>query len=54
MRSARYTRPTSLSVEGEKDPIMVIIQTEEIKQYVKKSSTLKKNIINLYGLILGQ
>ena len=30
------SRPTALSVEDEKHPIMVMIQTEEIKQFVKK------------------
>ena len=33
---------------------MVMIQTEEIKRFVKKSSTLQKNIINLYGINWGQ
>ena len=43
--------PTSLSNEYEKDPIMVMIQTEDIKQYVKKISTLRQNIINTYRII---
>ena len=30
------SRPTALSVDDEKDSIMVVIQTEEIKQFVKK------------------
>ena len=41
---------TALSTEDEKYPIIFTIQTEEIKQY-KKISTLKQNIIKLYGLI---
>ena len=32
---------------------MVMIQTEEINQYVKKMSTLRKNIIKLYSRIWG-
>ena len=47
------SRPTVLSEEDEKDLIMVMIQTEEIKQFVKKSSTLWQNIIKLYGIIWG-
>ena len=30
---------------------MAMIQTEEIKQYVKKISILQKNIIKIYGMI---
>ena len=30
------SRPIALSAENDKDPIMVMIQTEEIKQFVKK------------------
>ena len=43
-----------MSVEDEKYPIMVIIQTKEIKKIFKKRSTLRKNIINLYRIIWGQ
>ena len=46
--------PTLLSAEDKKYPIMVMIQTEEIKQFVKTISTLRQNIIKLYGLIWGQ
>ena len=48
------SRPTALSAEDEKYPIMVFIQTEDIKQFVKKRSTLWQSIINLYRLIWGQ
>ena len=41
----------AMSAEDKKDPIIVMIQTEEIKKFVKKMSTLQKNIIKLYGLI---
>ena len=41
-----------MSAEDKKDPIVVMIQTEEIKQFVKKKSTLRQN--KLYGLIWGQ
>ena len=34
--------PTALSAEEVKNPIMVIIQTEEIKQFVKKSQLYGK------------
>ena len=47
------SRPTALSAEDEKYPIMVIIQTEEIKKIVKKRSTLRQNMIKLYGIIWG-
>ena len=43
-----------MSAEDKKDPIVVMIQTEEIKQSVKKRSTLRQNIIKIYGLIWGQ
>ena len=43
-----------MSAKDEKDQIVVMIQTEEIKQFVKKSSTLRQNINNLYRLIWGQ
>ena len=33
---------------------MVMIQTKEIKHYVKNKSTLRQNIIRLYNLIWGQ
>ena len=29
------SRPTAPSTQDEKDPIVVMIQTEEIKQYIK-------------------
>ena len=48
------SRPTALSSEDKKDGIMVMIQTEEIKQFVKNRSTLWQNIIKLYGIIWGQ
>ena len=48
------SRPIALSAEDEKDPIMVMIQNEEIKNFFQKRSTLRRNIINLYGLIWGQ
>ena len=44
--------PTLLSTDEEKDPKMVMIQTEEIKKYAKKS-TLQQNTIKLYGMIWG-
>ena len=31
-----------------------MIQTEDIKEYMKKRSTLQNNIIKIYGLIWGQ
>ena len=43
------SRPTTLSVEDEKDPIMVMIQTKKIKQYVKKRSTLRKTMSDSMG-----
>ena len=43
-----------MSAEDEKDPIMVMIQKEEIKQFFKKISTLQKNKIKLYRLIWEQ
>ena len=42
---------TDLSAEYKKDPTMVMTQTEDIKKFVKKRSTLRQNIINIYGLI---
>ena len=33
---------------------MVMIQTEEINQFVKKMSTLRQNMINIYRIIWGQ
>ena len=36
------SEPTSLSEEDEKDPIMVILQTEYIKQFVKKGQPYDK------------
>ena len=48
------SRPLTLSEENKKDLIMVMIQTEGIKQSVKKSSTLRQKIIKLFGLIWGQ
>ena len=47
-------RPTELSAEDKKEPIMVLIQTKEIKQYVKKGSVMQHNMIKLYGLIWVQ
>ena len=47
----KKSRPTVLSSEDEKYQIMVIIQNEEIKKFVKKRSTLRQNIIKLYGII---
>ena len=45
---------TELYILDDKDTLMFIIQTEEIKHYVKKSSTLRHNITRLYGIIWGQ
>ena len=45
--------PTEIYIEDKKYPIVTIIKTEEIKQYMKKS-TVRKNIIKLYVLIWGQ
>ena len=42
--------PTSQYTQNENDLIIVIIKTEEIKQYVKKRYTLRQNIIRIYGL----
>ena len=47
-------RPTDLSSEDKKEPIMVLIQTKEIKKYVKKGSVMQHNMIKLYGLIWVQ
>ena len=44
------SKPTSLSTEYEKNLIMVMIQTEDIKKYVK-TSTLRHNTIKLYRMI---
>ena len=48
------SRPTALPAKDEKDPILVIIKTEEIKQFFIKRSTLRKNIVKICGLIWGQ
>ena len=48
------SRPIALSEEDNKYPIMVMIQTEDIKQFVKKSSTLRQNKNKIYGLNWGQ
>ena len=42
---------TEPSIKYEKDLIMVMIQTEEINQYVKDRYTLRQNKIKLYRLI---
>ena len=47
-------RSTALSSEDEKDPIMVMIQTEEINQFFKRLSTQRKNMIKLYRIIRGK
>ena len=50
-----YTsRPTALYTQDYMDSLMVMIQTEEIKHYVKKRSKLKQNTIRLYRLIWRQ
>ena len=41
------SRPTALSAEEEKDPIMVMIHTEDIKKIFKKRSTLRQKIIKI-------
>ena len=45
------SRPTSMSTQDKKYKIMVMIKTEEIKQYVKNISTLRQNTIRVYGII---
>ena len=42
---------SALSTQDQKDPIIVMIQTKKIEQYVKNRSRLRQNIIRLYGLI---
>ena len=43
-----YTsRPTAIYTQDKKDPIMVMIKTEEIKKYVKKRSIIRQNIISI-------
>ena len=37
------SRTTAISTEDDKDPIMVMIQTEEIKQYAKKIHDMTEN-----------
>ena len=46
--------PKELNTQDEKDPIMFMIQTKDIKQYIKNRSTLRQNIIKLYRLISVQ
>ena len=48
------SRPTALSEEDEKYRIMVMIQTEEIKKFVKKISILQQNTLKIYVLIWVQ
>ena len=42
---------TLLSTEDVKYPIMVMIQTDYIKHYVKKVSVLLQNMIKIYVLM---
>ena len=42
------SRPTALSAEGEKEPIMVMIQTEEINKFVKKVNPTEKHNQDLW------
>ena len=50
----KTSRPTALSTENKKELTMAMIQTEEIKEYVLKISTLRKKIIKLYRIICGK
>ena len=44
----------ALSAEEEKYTIMIMIQTEEINQFFKKMSTLRKDTIRIYRIIFEQ